>query len=76
MSKKYRLKNVIDKLEAIYCGPLYYTVPLWYAIFSWKIFHPKNRSPNQVLTNTRTCNAAARLRSGLWRSRAALEGFG
>jgi hypothetical protein len=21
MSKKYRLKNVIDKLEAIYCGP-------------------------------------------------------
>jgi hypothetical protein len=43
MSKKYRFKNVIDKLEAIYCCPLYYTVPLYYAIFSWKIFHPKNR---------------------------------
>jgi hypothetical protein len=28
MSKKYRLKNVIDKLEAIYCDPLYYAVPL------------------------------------------------
>ena len=44
MSKKYRLKNVIDKLEAIYCGPLYYAVPLQYAIFSRKIFHPKNRA--------------------------------
>jgi hypothetical protein len=28
MSKKYRLKNVIDKLETIYCDPLYYAVPL------------------------------------------------
>jgi hypothetical protein len=26
--QKYRLKNVIDKLEAIYCGPLYYAVSL------------------------------------------------
>ena len=28
VSKKYRSKNVIDELEAIYCGPLYYVVPL------------------------------------------------
>jgi hypothetical protein len=30
MSKKYRLrtKKAIDKLEASYCGPLYYAVPL------------------------------------------------
>ena len=26
MSKKYRLKNVIGKLEAIHCDPLYYAV--------------------------------------------------
>ena len=39
MSKKYRLKNVIDQLETIYCD----AAPLYYAIFSRKNFHPKNR---------------------------------
>ena len=28
MSKNYRLKIVIDKLETIHCGSLYYAVPL------------------------------------------------
>ena len=28
MSKNYRLKIVINKLEVICCGPLYFTVPL------------------------------------------------
>jgi hypothetical protein len=53
MSNNYCLKNVIDKLEAIYCGPLYYAVPLKYAIFSWKIFHPKKpRTREEILYNS------------------------
>ena len=42
MSKKYRFKNVIDKLEVTYCGPLYYAVPL-VRDFLVENSHPKNR---------------------------------
>jgi hypothetical protein len=41
--QKVSFENIIVKFETIYCDPLYFAVPLQYAIFSRKIFHPKNR---------------------------------